>query len=220
MKTVAFIYAKGTSTRLPGKNMKILGNKLLFCHAIDIGLKAKLVDEVVIDSDSDDILEIGEKWGAIPCKRPSKYATNETNVDDLFYRSALMYPDAEILVQLLPTSPFVEPESVDTAIDYLYRKCGAYDSVVGVYKRMLYIINEDGPAYFVNGRRPNTQDMKPITYETCGLYVVKSKYILETHQKINPKWCAYQYLSEIESLDINTQKDFEFAEIIWRGIRK
>ena len=206
--------------------MKVLGNKPLFCHAIDIGLKAKLVDEVVLDSDSDDILEIGEKWGATPCKRPSKYTTNETTVDDLFYRSALMYPDTEVMVELLPTSPFVKPESVDEAIDYLYRKCGAIDSIVGVHRKPLYTLTQDGSAfsisldYSTNGRHPNTQDMKEIIYETCGLYVVRTKYILETKRKINPKWCALQYLSEVEAVDINTQADFDFAKIIWDGLAK
>ena len=218
MKTLAIIHAKGTSTRLPDKNMKLLGDKPLFCHVLDTALHCKFIDEVMIDSDSDEILEIGKEHGATPSKRPSEYATNDTNGDDLLFRIAQLF-DADILVQLFPTAPFLNTETIDTAINMF--QLGFYDSLVSVNAKVFYELKNTSPKYYYpTDRRPNSQDMKPITYETCGLYIVRRGCILATQKRIIPNNCYLLFLSDIESVDIDTQEDFEFAEIIWRGIRK
>lgn len=216
MKTLAVIHAKGTSERLPNKNIKELGDKPLFCHVLDTALQCKFIDEVVIDSDSDEILEIGREHGATPCKRPSEYATNDTNGDDLLYRIAQLF-DADIFVQLFPTAPFLKAKTIDNAIGIFYNF--ACDSMMGVNSKVFYEIRRGMPIYYVRNRRPNSQDMQHIVYETCGLYIVKRDYILKKKKRVNPDNCLPMLISDIESIDIDTQEDFEFAEIVWRGIR-
>jgi len=70
-KVVAFVHAKGSSERVPNKNQQILGDRPLFCHAIKIALSCKDIDTVVIDSENDQILSVGQAHGAIPLKRHS-----------------------------------------------------------------------------------------------------------------------------------------------------
>lgn len=69
-RVVAFVHAKGRSERVPSKNLRVLGDRPLFCHAIANALAAERVEHVVIDSDSDEILDIGKSYGATPLKRP------------------------------------------------------------------------------------------------------------------------------------------------------
>ena len=73
---IAFVHAKGTSSRVPSKNIRILGDKPLFCHAITNALSSSFITKVVIDSDSDSILKIVIQYGAIPLKRQAALATN------------------------------------------------------------------------------------------------------------------------------------------------
>ena len=75
-EVIAFVHAKAQSTRLPGKNLRVLGDRPLFCHALDSALQSKRVSAVVIDSDSEEILSIGRRRGAIPLRRPAELATN------------------------------------------------------------------------------------------------------------------------------------------------
>ena len=118
-KVIAFVHAKGTSTRVPSKNLRILGDKPLFCHAIQNALNAKMVDTVVIDSDSEEILKIGKEYGAMPLHRPKELASNLATGDDLAYWQASNYPDSEIVLQIIPTAPFLHSESIDCAINLL-----------------------------------------------------------------------------------------------------
>ena len=215
---IAFVHAKGTSTRVPSKNLRILGDKPLFCHAIQNALNAKMVDSVVIDSDSEEILEIGKKYGAIPLLRPKELANNLATGDDLAYWQASNYADSKIVLQVIPTAPFLQSKSIDGAINLLLSKPET-DSVAGVYEDAFYQWEDGKPAYYKpDGSIPNSFELRKTVYETTGLYVNYTKAVLQTKRRLNPENCIQYNLSRIESVDINTLEDFDFAETIWRGL--
>ncbi len=217
LKVVAFVHAKGTSERLPGKNLQVLGDRPLVCHAIANALAAEMVDAVVIDSDSDEILCVGEEAGAVPLKRKPSLAGNAATGDDLARWQAENLPSPTyVMLQVVPTSPFVSPRSIDRAIHMLneYR----LDSVVGVRSEVFYKWRKNKPDYIVDDRIPNTQDMAETTYETTGLYAVRCSYATVRRRRINPDSCRLLELSKIEAIDINTLEDFAFAEIVWKGM--
>lgn len=216
-KIVAFVHAKGTSERVPSKNLRLLGDKPLFYYAIRNSLASSLIDEVVIDSDSDKILELGVSYGATALKRPDKLATNLATGDDLAYWQASNRPNSQIVLQVIPTAPFLKPASIDNAIKTLLDN--NVDSVVGVAKEALYIWENNKPAYYVDGKIPNSKDLTPILYETTGLYINKTDSVLRNKKRLNPESCMSYILSKIESVDINTEEDFEFAELLMDGFK-
>ena len=216
-KIIAFVHAKGNSTRVPSKNLRILGDKPLFCHAIVHALDASMVDEVIIDSDDDEILRIGEEYGAVPLKRPKELATNSITGDELAYWQAANFPLSKIVLQVIPTAPFLCSESINLAIRMLLENPGI-ESVAGVYEEALYTWTDGKPDYFkLDGSIPNSFEMKKTAYETTGLYVNYTDSVIRGRRRLNPECCMPFVLSKIESVDINTPEDFEFAEIIWKG---
>lgn len=218
-KVVAFVHAKGHSERLPGKNMADLGGQPLFTHAIQNALAAEKVDRVVIDSDDDEILRIGAEYGAEPLKRPLELASNETTGDDLILWQAKHAMQAEIVVQVVPTCPFTKPESIDRAIKSILTGVSPYRSATGIRTECLYLWDVYGPIYFSDDHKiPNSQDMKPCTWETTGLYAVTVMQAIAEKRRT-----AYEHgfgikLSPIEAIDINTQEDLDFARIVWKGL--
>jgi N-acylneuraminate cytidylyltransferase len=216
-RVIAVVHAKGTSERVAGTNLRMLGDRPLFCHAIRNALAARRVDCVVIDSDGDAILDLGRRHGAIPLRRSADLATNRTTGDDLALWQARSFPDSEILLQVIPTSPFLRPESIDRAIGIL--EAGAANSVAGVFSEALYRWRDGRPAYFgPDGTIPNSFDMEPVVYETTGLYGNRTRAILASGRRLDPDSCAPVPLSRIEAVDINTPEDFLFAEVLWRGL--
>lgn len=217
-KIIAVVHAKGNSTRVPSKNLRILGDKPLFCHAIVNAKHSSLVDEVVIDSDSEEILRIGTEYGAVPLRRPRELATNMATGDDLAYWQASNYPLSHIILQVIPTAPFLRPESIDRAIQILLDNPHT-DSVVGVYEEALYTWTDGRPDYYLaDGSIPNSFAMKKTVYETTGLYVNYTRAVLETRRRLNPDNCMACSLSRVEEVDINTPEDFWFADIVWQGL--
>lgn len=215
---IAFVHAKGTSTRVPSKNLRILGDRPLFCHAVNNAIKSKLVTTVVIDSDSDEILSLGGKYGAIPLKRPAELATNLVTGDDLAYWQASNYPYSDIVLQVIPTAPFLSTTSIDGAIEMLLNNPQT-DSIAGVCAEALYRWENGRPVYYnSDGSIPNSFEMVKTVYETTGLYVNYTKAVLSLKRRLNPHNCLPYYLSKIEATDINTPEDFELAEYIWKGL--
>lgn len=216
-EVVGVVHAKGTSKRVPNKNLRELDEEPLFTHAVRTGLDASTVDLTVIDSDSEKIRELGADLGAEPLERPNRLASNEATGDDLAHWQASNFPEYDILVQIVPTSPFLRPETVNEAIELL--QSADIDSVATVQREALYEWESDTPAYFnENGEIPNSFELGKTTFETTGLYATSMDYILDNERRLNPNSCTSLELNQIEAIDIDTKNDLLFARLLAAGI--
>lgn len=216
-KVVAFVHAKATSERVPGKNLRILGDRPLICHAIANALAAKLVDAVVIDSEDDEILRVGKEAGAIPLKRPAELASDETTGHNLAHWQASNAPDASVILQVVPTSPFLFPSSIDRAAYAITEQ--DWVSAAGCRIESQYAWAPRGGSYETDGKLPNSQEIVRTIIETTGLYAFRRNYAAIAKRRLAPLSCLPLELSRVEAIDINTEEDFEFAEIVWSGLR-
>ena len=57
MSTVAFIFARGGSKGLPGKNIRPLAGKPLIAWSIEHALSVKRIDRVIVSTDSEEIAD-------------------------------------------------------------------------------------------------------------------------------------------------------------------
>lgn len=102
-KSVALILAKKKSNRLPGKNMKDFNGDPMF--VVNVKKCIPLFDEVYVSSDSEEILDITEKCGAIPIKRGEELAGETPNIT--VYQHAQETMDADYIVAVQANSPTV-----------------------------------------------------------------------------------------------------------------
>ena len=61
MKTLALVLARAGSKGVPGKNVKILGDKPLIAYTIEAALDSRGVDKVVVSTDCPQITEIAKE---------------------------------------------------------------------------------------------------------------------------------------------------------------
>lgn len=215
MKVVAFLPAKGSSERIESKNLKLLDGKPLFLHTLEKLVDCDFIDEVYLDSESDVILEYASYLDFIPLKRAQELANNKTDGHQMFYNE-IKQVEADIYVQILGTSPFISPETIQKGIDVLLAS-DEYDSAVLVRREKQYTWNNIGPNYDIN-HIPNSKDLNDTIIETMGLYIVKSEVAHRTRKRIGEK----PYLMEadaIEAIDVNYPDDFVLADIIAKGIK-
>ena len=79
MNAVAFIFARGGSKGLPGKNIHTLGGKPLIGWAIECALKVPRISRVIVSTDSNEIAAIATEYGAeVPFIRPAYLATDSS----------------------------------------------------------------------------------------------------------------------------------------------
>ena len=101
----AWIFARGGSKGLPGKNIKPLDGKPLIAYSIEAGKKSRYINNIYVSTDSPDIAAAAEQYGAIvPFLRPAELAGDRAP-ERLAWRHAVTwnrtqneYPKTEVFV--------------------------------------------------------------------------------------------------------------------------
>jgi regulator of RNase E activity RraA/CMP-N-acetylneuraminic acid synthetase len=216
MRVVAFVPAKGSSERVENKNAKLLDGRPLVVHTLERLLKCQHVDEVYLDTESDDIAGLARHLPVRIMKRNRFLASNGTDGHALFMNE-VQHVDADIYVQALCTAPFVRPETVDKAIAILMHD-SRYDSVALFRKEKQYLWHDAGPTYGT-GRIPNSVDLPVSTIEAMSLYVVRREAAQHTQRRFGDRVFQLE-ATPVEGIDVNTPGDFELAEYIASGQRE
>lgn len=120
-KVLAVITARGGSKGLPGKNIKSLNGMPLIAWTIKQVQDSKCIDKLAVSTDSREIAEVCEKYGAkIPELRPDYLATDEaSSMDVLEYvlDKEEKYGNAyDYIILLEPTSPLRKKSDLDNII--------------------------------------------------------------------------------------------------------
>ena len=214
MKVVAFLPAKGHSARVPNKNTRVFNGEPFFAFTLRKLLRCDFIDEVYIDSECDDILNVGSRLGARPLKRDPSLADNRTDGNALFYNAVSQVP-ADIYIQHLCTSPFVKEQTIRHCVTTLQQDSHC-DSVVLAKTDKYYHWRDGRPDYDIS-HIPNSVDLPAEVTEAMALYVVRREAALRTRRRIgdSPRLVMGDPL---ELVDVNTEEDFHLATTIAAGV--
>lgn len=214
MKVYAFVPAKGTSERIENKNMQLLTGERLYAKALKTLLNCQEIDKVFLDTDSEEMYKLVDYLPIEFMKRDKKLANNKTDGHQMFMNEVKSYPDADIYVQLLCTSPFINSETIDNAIRIL-KENNEYDSAILMKKDKYYFWENNKPTYDIN-HIPNSKDLPETIIESMGLYIHKKESALQTNRRYgNNPYLVYGSLEEL--IDVNNPEDLMFAEIYAKG---
>lgn len=223
---VCFIFARGGSKGLPGKNTKMLAGKPLIAYSIEMALACPSIQAVIVSTDDPEIAEVARRWGAeTPFLRPAELAT-DTAPEWLAWRHAIRWYERElghfdVFLSLPATSPFRAAEDVDACIDALESDPEA-DLVITVREaeRSPYFnmvtVNPDGYAELVisSGKGVNRRQDAPKIYDvTTVAYAARPKYVLQSEGLFEGAVRTVLVPAE-RALDIDTPYDFELARAI------
>lgn len=226
-EVLAIIPARGGSKSIPRKNVKLLGGIPLICYSIEAGLRATLVDRVIVSTDDEEIASIAEKSGAeVPFIRPAELAEDSTQ-DLPVFQHTLQWLDEnegfrpEIVVQLRPTPPFRKIAHVDQAVQNLrdFPEADAIRTVCEPFQTpfKMWQISDDGfMAPLMNSPGPEPYNLPrqklPVVYWQTG-YVDAARWT--TIMKLN-SMTGHRILPLIldasEWIDIDSPSDWQVAE--------
>jgi len=216
MKVVAFLPAKGSSDRVNNKNIKLLDGKPLFLHTLDKLISCDFIDEVYLDTESEEIISLACERNCEVLKRDALLSSNKTDGNQLFMNE-VNHVVADIYIQVLCTSPFIDVETIRNGVEILKNE-SFYDSVVLVRKENFYLWENGRPSYDLN-HIPNSNTLEKTITETMGLYMVRRAVALNLKRRIGEQPFLLE-ASPLEAVDVNWQEDFELAELIEAGRRE
>lgn len=107
MRVVALVPARAGSTRIPGKNLATLGGHPLVGIAVAGAVHSGCFERVVVSTDSVEIAEVADRYGAEALWRPSDYATaTSPDIEWVNHAVKAIRWDGDAFAILRPTSPF------------------------------------------------------------------------------------------------------------------
>lgn len=215
MKTVALVPIKLNSQRIPHKNLKNLSGHPLCWFVPNTLSKVKGIDEVYVycsDEKVQDYIPHNVKF----LKRSSELDKDSVKGFDI-YSSFIREIDADIYVLAHTTSPFTRVETIEDALSHVLN--GENDSSFSARRVQTFCWYDGKPINYDLNDVPRTQDMKPIFVETSGFFIFKKEIFTEYHRRIGFKPYIKE-VDEVESVDIDEPKDFEFAELIAKSLKK
>jgi len=119
---VALIPARSGSKGVPNKNIKLLAGFPLIAYSIKAALKSKLIDRVIVSTDSKEYAEIAREYGAeVPFLRPNEFSGDRAT-DTQFFKHAIYWfkenegEVPEYFAHIRPTTPLRNPQVIDAAL--------------------------------------------------------------------------------------------------------
>ena len=223
MRVLAIIPARGGSKGLPKKNIKLLGDKPLIAWSINSAKESKLINNIIVNSDSEEIINISKNHGAeIPFVRPKELADDNATTKDVLIHTINYYKTKneifDYIVVLQPTSPFRKIGDIDLAIKKAIQT--NVDMVVSVKETSsnpYYVLFEENENGYLkkskDGIFTRRQDC-PKVYEYNGsIYVIKVDSLMKYNSLHFNKILKFE-MDDLHSIDIDNQLDFDFAEFI------
>jgi pseudaminic acid cytidylyltransferase len=224
---IAVIPARGGSTRIPRKNIKVFGGKPMIVYAITAAKKTGLFDHVLVSTDDAEIATIANEWGAeTPFVRPTELANDFTATVPVVAHAiqaceALGWSFDNVCC-IYPSVPFVEIEDLQGAFKHL--EAGSVDYCFPVTEFPSAIQralkqNSDGvmQPFFPEFELARSQDLESAYYDAGQFYWGKKKAWLN-NPRIHSNGAGY-VIPSWRVIDIDTPADWDRAELLAMAIK-
>ena len=225
---IAIIPARAGSKGLPGKNIKPLCGKPLIAWSIEVALRSRHLDEVMVSTEGEDIARIAVEYGAkVPFRRPLELATDTATTLSAVQHVLDCYRNKfgrqfDLVVLMEPTSPLREDSDIDRMLERLTDAWEDFDSIISMgevreHPSIMKRLCGDGiepfcPELIQNTRR---QDNAPAYFPYGVAYVVKTRSLLE-EQTFYTKRCTYHLIKRYQNYEIDDLHDFLCVEAIMK----
>lgn len=207
MSSIAFIPIKSNSKRVENKNFLEYKGKPLFQHLLDKLIQLNAFDKVVVDSDSEYVEKYIEGTKLLYLEREHWLSSDYSNGNDLLWYHYQLFPDYNYYFQLFVTAPNLKPKTITQCVDFLINT-NNYDSIFTATEENGWFWFRGQPVNFLPHILPRSQDAKPITKETTGLYGITRNSLKKYKCRVGANPYFY-FVGKDESKDIDNFLDFD-----------
>jgi len=224
MKTFAFIFARGGSKGVPGKNIRNLDGKPLLVHSIEVAKSIDEISRIFVSTDDQDIADVGIKYGAEIINRPTELAQDDSP-EWLAWLHAIEWLESkgeyfDRFVSLPTTSPLRNKSDVINCLNLLDKQTDVvvtmtdtsrspYFNMVTEENSYIKLLNESKEDY---SRR---QDV-PLAYDMTTVAYVSRPDFIKNNNKIFDGKVKAVIIPKERAVDIDDEIDFEIAKMLMK----
>ncbi|GHS86274.1 hypothetical protein FACS189487_00220 [Campylobacterota bacterium] len=239
MKCIVVIPSRYASTRLPGKPLALIAGKAMIVRVWEQARQARRADRVLVATDDVRIKAAVEAAGGEAVLTRADHANGTSRLIEVAKQF-----DAEAFVNVQGDEPFIDPASIDAAIELLEREKGA--DIATLYTAIadeeaqnpnavkLVLDGNSRALYFSRSRIPFDRDGAGAAYyKHIGLYAYRREALL-AYEKLPPSpleeaekleqlrylhsgFAIYAAPSSAPNIAIDTPEDLRRAEAFANG---
>jgi N-acylneuraminate cytidylyltransferase len=233
-KIIGIIPARSGSESVKNKNIRTFHGKPLIAWTIECALASRL-DRVIVSTNDENIQNIAKEHGAeAPFLRPESISDNYCGIEPVLkhtyeYLKKEENYEADIIVMLLPTSPFRETKDLNLAIQmYLDDDLTSVVSVIKAEANMnphWMLVENSNSINLFNGNtlkdiQDRRQDLPDVFIRNDFVYVLDPKNLYESKSNLyGERVNLYKISEQRYDIDINSEKDFYIAEAIFSKLK-
>ena len=218
MKIVCMIPARSGSQRVKKKNLRLIDGKPLISYVLKTLADINIFDDIYINSEDQIFENIAKKFNIKFYKRDA-ILSNDSATNDQFALDFINNIKCDLLVQVLPTSPFITKEDILKFVSKIQDE--DLETLISVKKNQIACIYRNSPINFDKNRvNPPSQTMEPIFSYATALMGWKTKSFIQNMNKFGSGYHGgnekknYYELKGISTIDIDEEEDFILAEQI------
>lgn len=223
MNILITICARGGSKGIPGKNIKPVGGKPLLAYTAEIAKKFsdKHNATVILSTDSEDILKVGEKCGLSTDYLRPDYLANDTCGKADAIKDALAWAEKQqgkefdFIADLDVTSPIRTLEDIENCVKIMEKDKEALTvfSVNPCVRNPYFNMVEEKPdGYYkvVLGGKYTTRQSAPKVYDmNASIYIYRREALLcDNPRAVTPK--SLVYVMDHICFDLDEPADYDY----------
>jgi|TARA_B100001964_G_C14203122_1_gene586822 CMP-N-acetylneuraminic acid synthetase len=233
MKILAIIPARGSSKAVPKKNITLLAGKPLIYYTIREAKKSHSISRIIISTDCSETIEIAKLYGVeVPFIRPEELSGDNVQDFPVCEHAIKSLKEKEgyvpdVIVWLRPTSPFRKVKHIDEAVEILMSNtegdsvrslCFAPKHPLKMWeiksKRLVPFVPTEVTGIKEQYNYPR-QKLPPAYVQNGAIDVIQRRTITEK-KSISGDIILPYIMEDIYSINIDSQLDFEIAEILMK----
>ena len=213
-KITAVIPIRKGSQRVPDKNFKeFFKGKNLLELKIESLKQVPLIDEIVVNTDSEEAINIAKSNDISYFRRQDYFASSKCTNTEHWYNIAET-TQTDLIMHVPCTAPFIKSKTYYDLINRFILSSHDSANTVSLVKEYLWLNNK--PLNYDINKVQNSQDLPDVMKLTFGISILARDTMLERKNVVgnNP---MFYVVSDEESIDIDTPLDFEFAQHLYKN---
>ncbi len=235
MTVIAVIPARLASMRLPRKMLREINGRPLALWVYDAVRRCSRLDDVILATDSEEILQACTKYGCNVRMTSDKHRSGTERVHEISQSVA-----ADVYINVQGDEPMVRPEQIDTIVDLMTRdeimvgtlKTPAKPEDVGNPNAVKVVTDSAGKAlYFSRATIPHDRDgTHPKYFKHLGIYAYRKAALdrfvslpessleraerLEQLRFLENGISIYAAETPYDSIGVDTEEDFQRVQAL------
>ena len=192
---LAVMPARGGSKGIPRKNVRLMNGKPLIYYAIQNAKDCKIIDDIVVSSDDEEIQDLARKYGVEVMNRNSELAQDAVTLDPVIYDAVVRMEQSknvkyDVVITLQPTSPLLSSKTLNAAVEEFVSS--EYDTFISAVNKphLSWTVKEE--KYVPNYTARLNRQLLPPNYLETGAFLITKRACMSEKNRIGQKVSVYE----------------------------